>query len=194
MHPCQPDWHPVLTTLNLCLSHPHPSPSDREDLIITYPFPHLPSNKQPPAPLEAANLLTSPLLFNTQTDFAPTRCFAHRQAALTLGGWGRSFMVGFGSNPPTRPHHRSASCPVSRTIHTPHDTHTTPLPAFALPLTPLWPLPTPHFTLPYSPSLLPPHPYISLHTPPYTPPSMPHLMSTLNKLDQRAAPSSMCYM
>jgi hypothetical protein len=28
-----------------------------------------------------------------------------------LGDWGRSFVVGFGNNPPSREHHRGASCP-----------------------------------------------------------------------------------
>ena len=29
-----------------------------------------------------------------------------------LGSIGRSFVVGFGINPPTQPHHASSSCPI----------------------------------------------------------------------------------
>ncbi|GBF96180.1 endoglucanase A, partial [Raphidocelis subcapitata] len=38
-------------------------------------------------------------------------CWAHGQIAYALGDAGRSYVVGFGSNPPQRPHHRGASCP-----------------------------------------------------------------------------------
>ncbi|OXA46991.1 endoglucanase E-4 [Folsomia candida] len=37
--------------------------------------------------------------------------FAKTQIDLMLGDWGRSFVVGYGTNPPTRYHHRAASCP-----------------------------------------------------------------------------------
>lgn len=30
-----------------------------------------------------------------------------------LGSTGRSFVVGFGNNPPLRPHHAAASCPLA---------------------------------------------------------------------------------
>ena len=30
-----------------------------------------------------------------------------------LGSTGRSFVVGFGENPPTQPHHAAASCPLA---------------------------------------------------------------------------------
>lgn len=39
------------------------------------------------------------------------RQFAMRQINYMLGDTGRSYVVGFGNNPPTRPHHRAASCP-----------------------------------------------------------------------------------
>lgn len=37
--------------------------------------------------------------------------FARQQINYMLGDTGRSYVVGFGQNPPTRPHHRSSSCP-----------------------------------------------------------------------------------
>jgi len=37
--------------------------------------------------------------------------FARSQIHYMLGDSGRSFVVGFGNNPPQRPHHRSSSCP-----------------------------------------------------------------------------------
>lgn len=42
--------------------------------------------------------------------------FARQQVdyALGLAGSGRSFVVGFGKNPPVRPHHRAASCPPGK--------------------------------------------------------------------------------
>lgn len=39
------------------------------------------------------------------------RQFARKQIHYMLGDSGRSFVVGFGKNPPQRPHHRSSSCP-----------------------------------------------------------------------------------
>nr|AGP76427.1 endo-beta-1,4-glucanase 1 [Rhynchotermes bulbinasus] len=39
------------------------------------------------------------------------RQFAQTQIDYALGDGGRSFVCGFGSNPPTHPHHRSNSCP-----------------------------------------------------------------------------------
>ncbi|KXZ48327.1 hypothetical protein GPECTOR_28g733 [Gonium pectorale] len=38
------------------------------------------------------------------------RCWARKQMRLMLGDWGRSFVVGFGHNPPARPHHASSTC------------------------------------------------------------------------------------
>ena len=38
-------------------------------------------------------------------------CFAHKQMRYMLGESGRSYVVGYGHNPPMRPHHRSSSCP-----------------------------------------------------------------------------------
>jgi hypothetical protein len=46
--------------------------------------------------------------------FANTaRCFAVSQINYVLGDAGRSFMVGFGKDPPLRPHHRNAACKLS---------------------------------------------------------------------------------
>jgi len=39
------------------------------------------------------------------------RDYALEQINYALGSSGRSFVVGFGTNPPTKPHHRSSSCP-----------------------------------------------------------------------------------
>ena len=39
------------------------------------------------------------------------RTFARSQIHYILGDAGRSFVVGFGNNPPQRPHHGSSSCP-----------------------------------------------------------------------------------
>ena len=40
------------------------------------------------------------------------RNFAMNQIHYALGDTGRSYVIGFGVNPPSRPHHRSSSCPV----------------------------------------------------------------------------------
>lgn len=42
---------------------------------------------------------------------AAYKAFARKQVHCMLGDSGRSFVVGFGDNPPKRPHHRSSSCP-----------------------------------------------------------------------------------
>ncbi len=47
--------------------------------------------------LEAANALTA-------------RCFAVSQLHYVLGDAGRSFVAGFGKDPPQRPHHRNSAC------------------------------------------------------------------------------------
>jgi len=39
-----------------------------------------------------------------------SRNFARSQIHYMLGGGGRSYVVGFGNNPPQRPHHASSSC------------------------------------------------------------------------------------
>lgn len=39
------------------------------------------------------------------------RSFAKSQIGYILGDTGRSFVVGFGNDPPQRPHHRASSCP-----------------------------------------------------------------------------------
>ena len=41
------------------------------------------------------------------------REFAQKQIHYMLGDGGRSYVVGFGNNPPERPHHRSSSCPLA---------------------------------------------------------------------------------
>ncbi|XP_060066785.1 endoglucanase E-4-like [Ylistrum balloti] len=40
------------------------------------------------------------------------RAWAKSQIHIALGDTGRSFVVGFGVNPPSHPHHRSSSCPM----------------------------------------------------------------------------------
>lgn len=52
--------------------------------------------------LQAADLNISPLTY---------RQFAQKQIHYALGDTGRSFVVGFGVNPPGKPHHSSSSCP-----------------------------------------------------------------------------------
>ncbi len=39
-------------------------------------------------------------------------CWARSQIKYILGDCGRSYVVGFGNNPPTHAHHRGASCPL----------------------------------------------------------------------------------
>lgn len=39
-------------------------------------------------------------------------CFAHKQLRYMLGSAGRSYVVGYGKNPPMQPHHRASSCPL----------------------------------------------------------------------------------
>jgi len=48
--------------------------------------------------LQAADLGLNPTSY---------RQFARSQIDYALGNGGRSFVVGFGNNPPVRPHHRS---------------------------------------------------------------------------------------
>ncbi|KAK4020891.1 endoglucanase E-4-like [Daphnia magna] len=52
-------------------------------------------------------LQAADLNINAQT----YRKFAQKQIHYILGDTGRSFVVGFGVNPPVKPHHRSSSCP-----------------------------------------------------------------------------------
>ena len=40
-------------------------------------------------------------------DAKENKCFAKKQLGYILGDTGRSFVVGFGKNPPQRPHHAS---------------------------------------------------------------------------------------
>jgi len=44
---------------------------------------------------------------------AEYRKWAESQINYMLGDGGRSYVVGFGNNPPTQPHHRASSCPAS---------------------------------------------------------------------------------
>nr|AFD33365.1 endoglucanase [Macrotermes barneyi] len=44
------------------------------------------------------------------------RQFAKTQIDYALGDGGRSFVVGFGNNPPTHPHHGSSSCPPAPAV------------------------------------------------------------------------------
>jgi endoglucanase len=39
------------------------------------------------------------------------RSFAKKQIGYALGDSGRSFVCGYGVNPPVQPHHRASSCP-----------------------------------------------------------------------------------
>jgi len=57
--------------------------------------------------LEAA-MIDSPAIDSTKY-----QQLAVDQIHYALGDNGHSFVVGFGTNPPARPHHRSSSCPVS---------------------------------------------------------------------------------
>ncbi|XP_047001433.1 endoglucanase A-like [Schistocerca americana] len=52
-------------------------------------------------------LKAAALGINTEVNQA----LAKEQIGYILGDTGRSYVVGFGENPPVRPHHRSASCP-----------------------------------------------------------------------------------
>jgi hypothetical protein len=61
----------------------------------------------------AANAAAIALMAAPHLDgaFATTaRCFAVSQLHYVWGDAGRSFVVGFGKNAPTRPHHRNAAC------------------------------------------------------------------------------------
>jgi endoglucanase len=53
--------------------------------------------------------LSAALLFDVTGD-ASYRSFAESQLAYVLGDneYGRSFLIGYGTNPPTQPHHRNA--------------------------------------------------------------------------------------
>ncbi|KAK2174573.1 hypothetical protein NP493_792g00000 [Ridgeia piscesae] len=44
------------------------------------------------------------------------RAFAKTQLEYMLGSTGRSFVVGFGTNPPVQPHHRAASCSADPSV------------------------------------------------------------------------------
>lgn len=42
-------------------------------------------------------------------------CTVKQQLGYILGDTGRSFVVGYGTSPPTQPHHRASSCPSPHT-------------------------------------------------------------------------------
>ena len=62
-----------------------------------------------------------------EAGLSPTsyRTLAKQQINLMLGGAGRSYVVGFGVNPPLQPHHRAASCPNTPASCTWTQFHTT---------------------------------------------------------------------
>jgi len=61
----------------------------------------------------AANLAFLARVASTMTDDKDFyNAFARSQIHYMLGDGGRSYVVGFGNNPPLRPHHRSSSCPL----------------------------------------------------------------------------------
>jgi len=59
----------------------------------------------------AANIAFLSLVASKVKDSKFYTDFARQQIHYMLGDTGRSFVVGFGVNPPKRPHHRSSSCP-----------------------------------------------------------------------------------
>ncbi|XP_066912941.1 uncharacterized protein [Clytia hemisphaerica] len=61
----------------------------------------------------AANLAFLARVASTMADKDFYNNFARSQIHYMLGDAGRSYVVGFGNNPPKRPHHRSSSCPVN---------------------------------------------------------------------------------
>ena len=75
----------------------------------------------PTAPKQAVHAANSTLIpaAATPPSGAPAarlgrlyQCWARGQARYALGDTGRSFVVGWGVNPPTHVHHRAASCPT----------------------------------------------------------------------------------
>ena len=63
-----------------------------------------------------ACLQTADIAGVSAANAAKFRRFAVSQINYALGDGGRSYVVGFGNNPPTRPHHRSSSCPVDPNV------------------------------------------------------------------------------
>ena len=61
----------------------------------------------------AANLAFLARVASTMADKEFYNNFARSQLHYMLGDAGRSYVVGFGNNPPQRPHHRSSSCPIN---------------------------------------------------------------------------------
>ena len=59
----------------------------------------------------AANIAFACLAYSKYFPSKTFDTFSRQQIHLLLGDTGRSFAVGFGNNPPTRPHHSSSSCP-----------------------------------------------------------------------------------
>jgi len=46
-------------------------------------------------------------------DANANKCFAKNTIGYMLGDAGRSYVVGYGTNPPKRPHHKASSCPTT---------------------------------------------------------------------------------
>ncbi|KAK7463187.1 hypothetical protein BaRGS_00038246, partial [Batillaria attramentaria] len=64
----------------------------------------------------AANMATVALVAaNAGIEPVAYRTWARSQIHYMLGDAGRSYVVGFGHNPPTRPHHAASSCPPAPT-------------------------------------------------------------------------------
>lgn len=59
----------------------------------------------------AANIAFAGLVNSKYFPSKTVDSFSRKQIHLLLGDAGRSFVVGFGNNPPTSPHHSSSSCP-----------------------------------------------------------------------------------
>ena len=59
----------------------------------------------------ASNVAFACLAASRLLDGLDYSAFSREQIGLVLGDAGRSYVVGFGKNPPTRPHHSGASCP-----------------------------------------------------------------------------------
>jgi hypothetical protein len=71
-------------------------------------------------PTDANDLQAADLGISTDSN----RQFAKKQLDYILGDSGRSFVIGYGSNPPTHPHHRSR--------YVSHFDVTTPFPLIAI--------------------------------------------------------------
>merc|ERR1712226_765861 len=61
----------------------------------------------------AANIAFLSLIAYEVTNDEYFETFGRKQIHYMLGDTGRSYVVGFGTNPPQRPRHRSSSCPLT---------------------------------------------------------------------------------